>query len=523
MAMTEMKVFANAKQIKFLGSRAKRKTFHAGRGSAKTHTLGNVVGLAYDAMARAKYILAGLTYVQLDLIVLPVIKESLLYMGISEYSKKNPFGHYVVGVRPPEHWLKPYKAVGRLGYQYCMSFINGFTLQFVSQDRAETSRGLNCDGILVDESAKMSADFISRVLRKGLRGNAYKHFSNHFLYQAHYDFSSASWTQDGMHIYKTEELWMAEQAERKLWTQPELLKTPPKFLFLEATCLDNPLAGQAYMERERAESDPLEFEVEVMNRRLTRLPNGFYYAFSTAKHCYWEKQRYVHDDSTGLTYHYPNDYRDDKPLDTTLDFNADICWQLVGQEVGNELRVVNSNYVKPTMSTETNIVRQNATWFCDTFSTHTKKEVFVYGDRGGLSRSASTDRDNGPFFEQYCEVLVARGWTVFKRYENYARHKDKYILFNMILEERSERIPKLRINQNQGHNNVLIISMQCTTVKLTSDKFEKDKSSETKNKRNREYATDSSDALDYWLWVKCKKHASGQTTQKNHLHIYRQK
>jgi len=76
--MTERKVFANIKQIKFLRSRAKRKTFHAGRGSAKTHTLGNVVGLAYDAMARAKYVLAGLTYVQLDLIVLPVIKESLL-------------------------------------------------------------------------------------------------------------------------------------------------------------------------------------------------------------------------------------------------------------------------------------------------------------------------------------------------------------------------------------------------------------------------------------------------------------
>jgi hypothetical protein len=519
--MIEKKVFANPKQIKFMASRAKRKTFHAGRGSAKTHTLAYCVYLAYEYMARAKFVLAGLTYVQLDLVVLPVIKEALTYCGVVEYNPKtNPYGHYVVGVKPPENWLKPYKPVGRLGYQYCMSFINGFTLQFVSQDRAETNRGLSFDGILNDESATTSSDFISKVLRKALRGNIFKHFSNHYLFQCHYDFSSAAWTQAGMHIYKTEELWMAEQEQRKNFSQAELLANPPRYLFLEATCLDNPLAGAEYMERERAESDPLEFEVEVMNRRLTRLPNGFYFAFSTSKHCYWEKQRYVHDDKTGLTYHYPNDYREDKPLDVSLDFNADICWQIVGQEVGDELRLINSNYVKPTLAEESNIVRQNATWFCDTYSTHGKKEVFLYGDKGGINRSATTSKENKPFFDTYSDVLKERGWIVYQRIENYAGHKDKYILFNMILEERSERIPKLRINQNNGHNKVVIISLQCTVVKTNDDRFEKDKSSEQKNTRNREYATDSSDALDYWVWAKCKKFSSSKVSQKNQLYIY---
>lgn len=519
----KMKVFANLKQQKFLGSRAKEKRFLAGRGSAKTHTLGTAIGMAYREMPRAKIALAGVTYVNIDLVVVPVIKEALELMGIYEYSKKNPFGHYVINIKPPENWIKPYKAVGKLGYQYCMSFINGFTVQFVSQDRSETHRGLNLDGLFVDESATIAEDFIYKILKKAIGRNTYKKISYSRFFHCHYEFSSAAWFQEGMHIYKYDELYKQEFEERKNWSQSELRKTPPKYLVLEATCLDNPLAGQRYWDEQKAAEDPLVFDVEVANIRLSGLPNGFYHAFKTSRHLYWEKQRYEYDEKSGLHLMKSNDYREDKPLDISLDFNADICWSIIGQEVSNEARVINSNYVKPTANKEqTDIVVQNAEWFCDTYKDHPKKEAYLYGDPNGRSRSAGTigsHDNNNTHFNRYRDVLVKNGWVVFRReLRSYPRHKRKYFLVNGIMGEDSNRLPKLRINQHT--NKVLILTIQSTPIK--SETFEKVKKLEKAQPLSRrEYAPDGTDALDYWLWAKYSHLMPDSSVQNNQLYIYK--
>lgn len=257
------------------------------------------------------------------------------------------------------------------------------------------------------------------------------------------------------------------------------------------------------MLRMKEELTDIEFQVEVMNQRLLTHPDGFYYAFNMSKHTYWNQQRYEADDKTGLVLMRPTDYRDDKSIDLTLDFNAAICWCLVCQEVGMEWRVINSTYTKPTIqSANSNIVVQTANWFVSNYKDHKKKELYIYGDPGGNSKSASTSMENLPFFDQFCEVLVRNGWKVFRReLTSYPRHRDKYLLSNLLLEEQSEKTPKLRINQNTS--KALLIAIQAARIK-DNDKYEKDKSSESKEK-NREFATDGTDALDYWLWAKGKR------------------
>lgn len=515
----KMNVYAHEKQLKILQSRAREKRVIGGRGSAKTHTLGFTCGLAYMEMPRAKFALAGLTYVQLDLVVLPVMKEALEFMGVYEYNKKNKMGHYVVGVKPPDNWEKPYKAVGRLGYQYCISFINGFTVQFVSQDRPETHRGLNIDGLWVDEAATMSEDFIYKILAKAIRGNDHKRISKSRFFHSHYEFSSAAWYQEGMHIYKLEDQWKAQNLERSKWSQAQLSRTPPEFQYVEMTCIDNPITGQKYWDQQKAVDDPLVFDVEVANIRLSTLPNGFYHAFKTSRHLYWEKQRYEYDDKTGLHLHRSNDYRDDLPLDVSLDFNADICWSIVGQEIGNEARVVRSNFVKPNaQATNTDIVVQNAEWFVNTYKDHGKKDVYIYGDPNGRRRSDASSDDNRPSFERYCKVLTREGWTVYRReLRSYPRHKRKYFFLNAILNEDNTRIPKLRINQNT--NKVLIMTIQSTPV--DGEAYTKVKKLEkTQPLARREYAPDGTDALDYWLWAKYSSRMPDNGTQNNQIYIY---
>jgi hypothetical protein len=519
---SEMKIFAHLKQQKFMRSRAVEKRFLAGRGTAKTHTMGFCLGEAYLTMPRGKVGLAGLTYIQLDSVVIPVIKEAWELQGIYEYNSKTmPFGHYVVQKIPPEHWTKPYKSVGRKAYQYCISFINGFTIQLISQDRGETNRGLNLDGIFIDESATASEDFIYKVLKKAVgRNNTANRLSQSKYYKCHYEFSSAAWHQEGFHIYKHEDLYKEEFKVRSSWTNEQKIEIPPKYLYVEATCLDNPLSGRTYWDEQKAGEDPLVFSVEVANKRMTVLPNGFYHAFNFAKHTYFQANRYEYDDKKELHLNYSNDYREDKPLDVTLDFNADICWSVVLQEIKNEVRTINSNFVKPNLdSANTDIVVQNAEWFCKTYQTHPVKEVYIYGDPNGRYRSASSSDNNKPHFDRYCNILLKHGWKVFRReLTSYPRHKRKYTLINSMLLEDNPNLPVLRFNEL--NNKVLIMTIQSTAV--NSEDYTKDKTPERKlPQARRQYAPDGTDALDYYLWAKFNSRMPDNQNQNNQIYIYR--
>ncbi len=498
-------VSPNAKQWKLLKSRAKRKSFIGGRGSGKSMGMGFKVGLLFNEFPRATFVIAGLTYVQLDLIVVPSLRDALEKMGYFEYDAKVcPYGVYVIGVAPPKEWVSPYKKPGKKAYQYCMSFINGITFRFVSQDNQDSHRGLSINGILLDESATISYDFIAKVLLPALRGNKMATYENHPWNYGFFDFSSASWTAEGNWVYDSEEHYKKMIDERANMTQAELKANPPKYLFLESTYHDN----QEHLPDDYGQTleealDPLVFEVEVLNHRILKIPNAYYHSFSTTKHSYKLSYSYQPNDK-GIVLWSSNDYNVDTPLELSLDFNTDICWLLVCQELNREFRVINSMYKKPMVSKElqnSNLLIQLADWFVETYKNHEKKEVFIYGDPGGNSTSATTSADNLPFFNQFCEALKVNGWQVFRReLISYPRHKDRFILNNYLLSESSERTPKIRINMN--NNKAFMIAIQNTKVK-TDKSFKKDKSSE-KSARQREYATDGTDAFDYIVWAKYK-------------------
>jgi hypothetical protein len=423
-------------------------------------------------------------------------------MRYVEYTKATPWGVYVIGQIPPDHWLKPYSSPGKRGWQYCISFINGFVIQLCSQDRPDSQRGINNDGIIADESATLNYDFIKTILLPAKRANRYAPFAKNHMHLCFYDFSSAPWTTDGGWILQTEDKWKAELEERAGMTYEEKLKVPPKNLFLESTWEDNKdvLPEDYYTLLEEA-LDALTLDVEVWNKRITKRPDGFYFAFNTAKHCYYQSYSYEYDDKTGLHTHQSNDYREDKKLEVSLDFNAAICWLVICQEIGKEFRQINSIFKKPTIDKNTSLVIQLAEAFDTTYTHHRSKEVDVWGDPSGKAKSAGTSETNRPFLESFCDYLMKKGWKVNKQYTRfiYPTHKDKYLLINHLFEEGSERNPRLRFNQNT--NKPFIIAIQQTR---TIDNFKKDKGSETTAK-NREYATDGTDAYDYIVWGKYKR------------------
>jgi hypothetical protein len=521
--MNKIEVYASGWQQKFLRSRARIKTALCGRGSGKTNLIGKVIYLLFLHMPRARYLLVGQTYISLDLVTLSEVKDSLEGCGVYEFNATTtPLGHYVVGVKPPAHWPKPYKKVTRLGYQYCMTFINGLTIQLVSQDNSETQRGLNSDGALVDERGSIKSELLKKVIYPTIRGNKDKHFAKSHLHHCIYEFGSAPWTSDGQTMYATEEEYQKEQVVRKKMGQDELKANPPTFLWIEATCLDNPFTGEEYYNRMKEILDGVEFDIEVANMRLTSLPNGYYHAFSTNTHCYLpSNSSFYRDPETGLYNYKPNDYRSEKELNIALDFNSDICWTLVIQNYLNAEKIINSKYVKPSINQAKSILKQGAQWFCDTYKDHPVKEVNLYGDPNGNSRNANTDEDNKPFFEEYAQVLKDNGWKVNRKESpSYPNRVGRYRLMNGLLSGELSGAPAIEINQIAGNNKALIIAIQCTPVMVGEEAFKKDKSSERSSTVQREYATDATDAFDYYLYTKYKKLLPGKRKIKNHLKTF---
>jgi hypothetical protein len=499
MIMPKVKIvdaYANIKQLKFMNSRANRKTFEGGRGSGKTRTLGYIIGCIFNRFPRAKWLLAGLTYVQLDTIVLPEMVEALEAMNIYEYDKTTGFGHYVIGIKPPADWTKPYKPSRK--YEYCISFINGLCVQMASIDRPDSLRGGNYDGLLLDESGTVKEEPVNVVLLPMLRANKFKWFADDPWHRGFFDFTSAAWTHEGMWVYKTEDLWLNMMQKRSLMTIKQKDKIPPKYLWLEATAQDNADAlPDDYLEVLRNRLTPLQYQVEVENRRLGKLPNCFYNAFNSSKHCYSPSFRYDYTEE-GVLIPQSNDYLPEKHLEISLDFNADFCCAIICQEVGNEFRVVNTLHSQPSLVDEISMVEKLANSFVDRYAKHEKKEFHTYGDPGGLSRSAGSNRN---FYEKFVEILVRAGWYVYrKELTSYPSHKDKYLLLDMLLSEKSERLPKVRFNLIACKS--LIIAIQQTPIKQ-GDTFEKDKGSEKRGK-DQETATHMPDAVDYILWAKYK-------------------
>ncbi|MCC5613170.1 terminase family protein, partial [Nostoc sp. CHAB 5834] len=245
-----------------------RATFQGGRGSGKSRTLIHLLAESAFQLPRAKAGLAGLTYRQVQDIILSQSNAVFEEHGLHEYNSKTGLGHYVINHRPPEHWKQALNTVRT--YDNCLVFANGYTVQFVSADREETIRGANFDQLFIDESATIKEQFYNKVLRPTVRANKHVYKDprpnrkglNHPLHWLIADFTSAPWTPMGQWVYKTEDLQKV---------------TPSKYAFLESTAYDNLqfLPGSFIEDQREACGDQLTFNIEILNHRLTRIANGF--------------------------------------------------------------------------------------------------------------------------------------------------------------------------------------------------------------------------------------------------------
>jgi hypothetical protein len=469
----QRRVYVNEKQRQFLSAKQKRRTYVGGRGSGKTSVAGHETRMEMNYLPRAKFFLAGLTYTQLRLNTVPAMEDSWKAHGLREYNERLGFGHYVVGKRPPADWLKPYQPPQT--YENVVTFINGYTLQLLSMDRSELNRGGNFDGGHIDESALVKHEHVTKILSPMIRGNIYR-FSHH-LHQTFCDYTSVPWLPSGQWVFNTEDLAKSE---------------PDDYFFLESTAYDNlDVLGEKYLRNLRNGMSQLEWDIEVMNKRLTKLPNSFYPAFSEEKHGVWKTYTYQYDEATGLTIPTDSDRDPTRPIEASFDFNAAFTSMILCQEHGMEFRCLDALWVTQSI---TSVLDALITKFCDAYEQHKAKHLVIYGDRNGNNKQANS---NLTYYQQIQLKLQERGWSSDLMVQGLdPDHRLKHIAINELLAETNQRLPVIRINRNKA--KFLIISIQQSPI---LPDWKKDKGSEKQN-IPQERATHLSDCFDNIVYRK---------------------
>jgi hypothetical protein len=480
-----MSTYVNEKQAMFLAAEQRYKNMIGGRGSGKTGTIAHHNIDKVKHLPRAKSGLAALTYNQLLNNCLPSMENVWRLSGLVEAKPElHEMGHYIVCRKPPEYFAKPLQPPRK--YDNVISFVNGYHIQLISLDRADTIRGLSLDALDVDEKGWVKQDDYTKVLSPLVRGNVHEY--EHPLHHSNCGFSSMPWLAKQQWILDDETL---------------AINKPEKYFYLEATAEDNlAVLGQHYLEDAQERLPQIVYLVEYMNHRVKKVSSAFYPAFNDEIHCDAKTWEYDYNEEKGEWLSKASDLRNDLGLELSFDFNAAFTSMIVCQEHKyknyTEFRVCDEIYVEEA---KTDLIEALVKKFLQQYSNHPVKDVFVYGDRNGNNKNILGGMT---FYEKITSMLKDAGFNVYLMVHGLdSPHEKRYRLMNEILSETNTRMPRIRINQNKC--KYLPISLQLAPMK---GDFQKDKSSERPG-NDQKRATHLTDCLDNIVFEKYKMFIDG--------------
>lgn len=476
--MNEVKrIYANAKQMRVINTRKKTVAFVGGRGSGKSTVGGDRSYQCISTMPRSRGFIASATDDTLKRYSLPSMIERWSMLGLEEKED------YLIGIRPKSWFDLPFQIPA--SYKNVITFSNGSIIDLISLYNPDPGRGGNFQWGIIDEAAICDSEKINKSLMPAMRGPVYRgarievehdfkapygvvtavgtkffwefKFADNPLYMSVLYLTSMPWTKKGQYILDMEH--------------------DPDVEWIESTWRDNiHVLGPDYGELLRKRLTEVEYAVEVENRRLTRLPNGFYPNFDEDKH-------------VSMATHYAHN----RKLEISFDFNAGFNSMLIAQPTPNLAYIHDTLYVKGNQT-----VDDLVSLFLLRYAGHSVKEVDIYGDRNGNNRSADS---KFTIYERIEARLKQAGWSTFRPVKGLdAGHKDKHEMMNVFMQG-EKPWPKLAIYA--VNCKALITSIMMAPI---TPGYKKDKSSERnlKHTDRREEATDLSDVFDNWAFFRYK-------------------
>jgi hypothetical protein len=476
---------------------------------------------------------------------------------VQHKDKANP-GNYVIGIRPPAHFLQPFEKVMR--YENVISFSNGNALLLLSQDRSGSARGPNVDYEILDEALTIDKEQYDQETSPTNRGNEEIwgtrsrqqvpwHHGFHYVSSMPF-LTSQKWLLSYADYYEKEakiqlfsvwnrivkmqlQLIEAKKAENvklftEIWNETVRLRkqmlpfvSRDGLLFTMANAFDNiDNVGFSYLMREFDKQTLLTFLIEIMNMILDKVEDCYYH-IDDQRHIYYNASNdtfirdYAENNSWDMEKLSAPDSRFDLdcspavPLEIVPDWGAKICLFSVAQERDFDFAsktaravdcVINEFYVKPDASSNV-MINELVDEFSNYYRFQTCREIKYFRDRYGDSRQPNA-KNAKSYNEQAIDRLKKNGWqvtpVVHKGME--PPQHDKKLLWDNILKGVDPRFPQVRFNGSKC--KYTLISMNNTRVIDKDGKFAKDKSSERSSSILPEEATHFGDAVDKRIWTK---------------------
>lgn len=471
------------------------------------------------------------------------ILEKILPPILAEWKKQGYIEgyHYVIG-KPPLKWWKDSPIIPLGNYGRSIVWYTGTVFQFISLDKNTSNRGQSYAFNILDEACDVDYDKYQSEVAPSNRGHE-KLFGkvplhHGYLFSSSKPFNSKGlwfpefgnyyeklvpgyWKRVNQIIDLKEKLIDADNPKdgEKLWRECEKLlfgiirkvgKMDRVTVYYDhADAFDNiENVGLHYFRDQLKIMSRPKWKVEILNRNLDKVDNGYYPNFDHKFHVYDAPYNYSHIDVLGLRPGSMTEVRDSrwdedvnprKELILSCDWGDKINFLLVGQRSQYDrvsklvyswdrvLNIVKSLYVKKPL-----ILDDVFKKFCVYYQHHKEKHIKFYYDHTGNSGIAN---DKLTFAEQAAEILINKGWDVDLLTDGAALDPDKkYTDMQRIYREDDDDSLIVRINAD--NNTELISVLPVTEALIGRNGVVKDKSSEDDPKLPQEYATHGTDAHD---------------------------
>jgi hypothetical protein len=480
MTGTQTIIDLNKKQEEFLLSTAKTRLFLGGRGSGKSFALGVSILDKAIRMPKSSGVLASTTYNQILTKTMKSVQKAWQTMG---YVKNV---HYVVGKVPPKHFKLPLNCPEK--WHNVITFYWGSTVELLSLDRPDLARGGSYDFIEIDEAALLKMTDWTKILLPSIRDNLSVFGHCPFHQQASF-YTSIPWKPSGYWILEFEE-------KQKL--------QPKKYKVVEADAYDNlHVLGAEGIERMRESMEYLEFQIEVMNKRIRKVKNAFYNKFDADKHSY--RPQYIYDNKAdeGIAVVARNDVNKDTFIDASFDFGGWINCATVWQQKKRVEQCISEHYEKGD-----DTLKELVYGICETYKDQRVKHVRVWGEPRGWDKRP----DGPPLFHNVKKYFQDKGWRVHiavpPGYKTeYQINRRQYM--NDVFDEDRPDMPVVRFNEETCKNTIIVLQ----TV-MAKDNGEKDKSKEKDRDYPQEHAPHLSDTVDYYI---IHKYSQNLTTKMEEM------
>lgn len=451
----------------------KKAVMIGGIGSGKSVILAILLKTMCEEMPRSKIQFACSAVTQAKRSLTPGLKSAWRdFWNCIEYNPKTGEGEYVLWKKPPEEFEKPFEEPD--DWDNCISDRKGTVIEFCGyRQDPDSHRGRNDDVLVIDEGSRFRRDWL-KIAEGRVRANVGKFESPlHHLIAV---FSNPNYNPEGDWMWDIEELSIAE---------------PEKYAFVHTCTLDNvEFLPKGFIEDKKKTMHDLEYKVEVLGQRVTRIKNSYYAALN------WDHHTDI--DLDGF-------YEIDKDITAAIDFNVTFTSATLWQEEGQQHNCFLNAFVKEPIDGHT-MAESLALRIIELLPNHSKKTTFfVTGDRNGLNTSAGSKvKADGKYetqFDQFEAIMVAAGFKVVLQPLNFNPLKNEvYNFIQDVLLENGREDFYLRFHP-EGAKQALI-SMVYTPI---TAEFTKDKRSERRKSVDQELATHLSDTVDYYaIYVKNK-------------------